>query len=85
MVRSMIHIATVDGWQIFDRPGAARGGWRSIVIRAPFRPSRKTGRKANFWIGWNGERVSTNADARRLEKHGEVFKRVVETLREGFH
>ena len=37
--------------------------------------------KANWWLGWNGERLARNHDARLLyENNPEIFEWVVSTL-----
>lgn len=73
-------IASIGGepnWLVYVRQGS--GGWSSIKVFA----DGSAERKANYWLGWNGERFADHPDVARLaEREGEILKRLEDVLRE---
>lgn len=53
-----------------------REGWTNFKLVGP------KGKKRNWWLGWNGERLARNADAAKLAKwQPDVLEQVVRFLR----
>lgn len=68
-------VAENRGWRLFDL-GKSPGGWSSLKLVSKVRRP-----KGNFWLGWNGQRLSKSKDAALLEaNHPEVFDWVVDRL-----
>jgi hypothetical protein len=70
--RNGVHIvAETDHYQLLNLDNAdSRLGFQqfNLVLKQPIH-------KANWWLGWNGERLARNHDARLLyENNPEVFR-----------
>lgn len=80
---SMVAVAASAEFVLFDRPSAARNGWRSLkLVRVNARPHEKR-QKLNWWLGWNGERLSRSSDAESLkEEHPALYDWVIGALQE---
>jgi hypothetical protein len=64
-------VAETPGWKLFERPNSGSGGWRSFKLISDGRRQKK----ANFWLGHNGQRFSVNADYSLLvENEPDVFE-----------
>jgi hypothetical protein len=77
--RTLIPLATCDGFTLFERKGCSTAQWLSLkLVRSPPEP-----RTPNSWyLGWNGARMARNTDAVKLnEKHPEVMQWVIDVLR----
>ena len=62
------------GFTLFERPSG--NGWRNFKLVANQR--RK---KRNWWLGWNGERLSEGKDMKLLQEHEpEICEWVVDVL-----
>jgi hypothetical protein len=59
----LLPLATCDEFTLYERAGRSTAQWRSLKLE---RRPRQAGRKNNWWLGWNGERLSHNADSREL-------------------
>ena len=71
----MTTIAKRDGFTLYERPDRASPPWRSFKLVG------RTGRKRNWWLGWNGERLARNSDTVLLAEHRpEVHAWVLEVL-----
>jgi hypothetical protein len=78
--RKGVHIvAETDRYQLLDLDNDdSRLGFRQFKL-----VSKQPMHKVNWWLGWNGERLARNHDARLLyENNPEVFEWVVSTLTE---
>lgn len=63
-------------WLVYVRHDPS--GWTNIKIAA----KAKAGRKANYWLGWNGERFARGRDLEFLMTHRpSLYKDLVEELR----
>lgn len=58
----------INEWNLTERNRL--NGWIGFKLVAPW-PAKggRNARKANFWFGWNGERMSQNRDVRLLAEH----------------
>jgi hypothetical protein len=72
----MREIARTAGFVLFEYSSA--DGWRNLKLA---RSPQVRGIKSNWWLGWNGERLSRKRDARVLEEdEPEVFSWLVTVL-----
>ena len=72
-----------DGFVLYERPSKISTEWRSFKLEKRVPGRRKWGTKRNWWIGWNGERLSRNRDVGIMAQYDpELMAWVVETLRE---
>lgn len=61
-----VQLAVLGDWVLFELQASASNGWRNVKLayaggeRVP---------KANYSLGWNGERLAANHDAVVLWKH----------------
>lgn len=62
-------------WLVYVRPDPS-SPWCSVKVVAD---GRVTG-KANYWLGWNGERYSHQTDLPRLLSRDELLKGVTRLL-----
>jgi hypothetical protein len=63
---------------LFLRPDSSRNGWLSLKLSAN---RRDHGRKRNWWLGWNGQRLARNHDAALLFAHHlEIYLWLLEVL-----
>lgn len=73
-------VAEADGWELYLRVADSSSQWQSLKLVHP----EPTDRKANYWLGWNGERLAKNADAACLSGHRpRLYSWVVERLTDG--
>lgn len=69
-------IAENDKWMLFDR-FKPTGQWTNLKLVS----KEPRTRKANFWLGWNGDRFTKNSDTDVLREHNpEVIEWMVEVL-----
>jgi beta-lactamase class D len=74
----IIPVASAESWTLYERTGKAGSDWRSLkLIRTGGR-----GRKRNWWLGWNGERLARCHDAENLAEHNpEILQWVIDSLK----
>lgn len=73
----MTHV--YDDWVLYYRPGHGDDGWESYKL---VWLGRGGVRKANYWFGWNGERLARNNDERRLKIEApKLYYALVSTLK----
>ncbi len=71
-------VAETDHYQLLDLGNDSRLGFRQFKL-----VSKQPMHKANWWLGWNGERLARSHDVRFLHEHNpEVYDWVVSTLTE---
>jgi hypothetical protein len=56
-------IAQIPGWSLYDRPSPS-GGWIGLKLVASGKLPKR-----NWWLGFNGTRLSRSRDAGLLEQH----------------
>lgn len=67
-------IAESRGWVLIELGETA--GWRNLKLCSKTERS-----KGNFWLAWNGERLSMSSDAGKLDaQHPDVFDWVCEAM-----
>ena len=77
-----ILIAAKDGFALFER--GSTSVWRSLKLVLQVSEAGKM--KRNWWIAWNGERISRSSDAKHLAAHHpEIRQWVIETLKGADH
>jgi hypothetical protein len=80
---SFLGAVKADGdWLVYVRPDPSNG-WSSVKVVAD---GRALG-KANYWLGWNGQRFSRHADLPLLLQRGDLAKAVeamLKGLEDGF-
>jgi hypothetical protein len=65
---------------LIERPAAASNGWRNLKLTRAAPPDAKR-TKRTWWLGWNGERLARNNDARWLSKREpETYEWIISTL-----
>jgi hypothetical protein len=65
------------GYKLYERHSSNE--WRTLKLIRLGAPRDQ--RKRNWWLGWNGERLADNADARLLaEHHPRLARWVITTL-----
>lgn len=72
-------VGPVDGveWILFAKADRLHG-WRSLKLAA----DGKAPRKANYWLGWDGERLAASSDLKRMQVgRPQMEPMVVELLR----
>jgi hypothetical protein len=73
----LIEIAAREKFTLYHRPQASTDAWTSLKLTANY------GRKRNWWLGWNGQRVARNTDTKNLsEHHPEILIWIVHVLTE---
>ena len=60
-------LATVGDFVLFERRDRSTSEWRSLKLVRTGGDAVK--RKRNWYLGWNGERLSRNADTAHLAEH----------------
>ena len=71
-------IGKVGEFELFESKPASTDGWRSLRL---IRTGNGKFRKRSWWLGWNGERLSENRDAKILEEHyPEIYAAVIEAI-----
>lgn len=79
---SLTPLATVGDFTLYERRDRSTAEWRSLKLIHTGGDAGK--RKRNWWLGWNGERLSRNTDARHLAAHHpEVSAWVIARLPQG--
>lgn len=69
-------VEIAEGWQLYER-AASSPPWRSLKLTST---TRHRG-SANYWLGWNGQRLARNKEAqRRQEQRPELYAGVVMLL-----
>jgi hypothetical protein len=68
-----------SGFVLYER-GQMSGEWRSLKL--VLCDDQQIKKRRNWWLGWNGERLARNEDARNLSKRNPaIYAWVVETLK----
>ena len=71
-------IGKVGDFELFERTADGDEDWRNFKL---VRTGKGKFPKRNWWLGWNGERLADNHDARILEEHyPEIYAAVIEAI-----
>jgi hypothetical protein len=49
------------GWELYARP--VQNGWRNMKLVS----TEPCAHKANYWLGWNGERLASTKDQKTMD------------------
>jgi hypothetical protein len=75
VTEELIHTHPAKQFKLYRRPHRSNDSWISLKLIRPL------GKKRNWWLGWNGERLAKNHDAMLLFKHEpEIYQWVINTL-----
>jgi hypothetical protein len=71
-------IGKVGEFELFESKPVSADGWQSLRL---IRTGNGKFRKRSWWLGWNGERLAENRDAKILEEHyPEIYVAVIEAV-----
>ena len=77
----MIRFASIEGWTLYERTRRTSDQWRNYKLVGNGGDGTQ---KFNWWLGWNGERLSRGSDAVLLAKrHPAIMQWVIDILKAG--